>query len=288
MTGNLPSDAPVPEAPRHGPSFDIPLERIVAACPAVVRSVIAVFRFEVRRTKTASRLSIWFILALFPVAITALVRAEGGPPQEEVWGIFLYVLVTQVVCLLGLLLWVASLLQNELEGRTWIYFAVRPGGKWAILVGKYLNGIYWTGSAALLGLSLSVLVGRPDVSEPGRLFGVLCLLIVGACFGYGGMFALIGTMFPKRAMLLAVVYTLIFECLVASIPAVINQATVQHRLFSMLFSTMDWRLTDDATFTTSSQPIWVHLLALFIYTVVTLSAAGFALRWREYVTSEEN
>jgi ABC-type transport system involved in multi-copper enzyme maturation permease subunit len=67
-------------------------------------------------------------------------------------------LIPQVVCLLGLLLWATPNVHSELEGRTWIYLAVRPDGKAMVLLGKYLTAVAWSASACLLALTISVIV----------------------------------------------------------------------------------------------------------------------------------
>ncbi len=97
--------------------------------------ILTVIRFEMRRTRTDARAATWLIMVLFPAGLLALYRLQARtepnfePLDERVLGLVLYGLIPQVVCLLGLLLWVAPMLQAELEGRTWIYLAVRPGGK---------------------------------------------------------------------------------------------------------------------------------------------------------------
>ena len=119
----------------------VPLEQLVAALPQSLRRVIAVLRFEIKRTQTYARMFVWALLALFPVLIMVLFRYEDEPISEKAWGIVLYGMIPQIVCLLGLLLWVAPVVNTEIEGRTWVYVAVRPGGKLALLIGKYLNGV---------------------------------------------------------------------------------------------------------------------------------------------------
>ncbi len=40
----------------------------------------------------------------------------------------MFVLLPQVVTVLGLLLWATPVVHSELEGQTWVYAVVRPGG----------------------------------------------------------------------------------------------------------------------------------------------------------------
>ena len=213
---------------------------------------------------------------------------DFDPPHEQILGIVLYCLIPQVLCLLGLLLWVAPVLQADLEGRTWIYLAVRPGGKFATLIGKHLNGVAWTASAALIGLTIGMLVGKLHVSEPIRLWCVMAGLVCFSCLAYGAVYSVIGALFHRRAMVVSVTYILIFEVVISNLPALINRFTVQHHLFNLLFRWMDWEAPDDVQFLIGAQPAWHHVAALVIYTLVMLTATSLILRWRQYVTSDEN
>ncbi len=260
----------------------------------IVWKTLTVIRFEMRRTRTDARALTWLVMVLFPAGLLSLYRweaettADFQPPPEPILGIVLYGLIPQVVCLLGLLLWVAPVLQAELDGRTWIYLAVRPGGKTATLIGKYLNGIAWTASAALLGLTIGMLAGRLHVSEPFRVWRVIAGLIFFSCFAYGAAYSVIGAIFHRKAMVVSVAYILIFEVVISNLPAVINQFTVQHHLFNLLFHWMAWEVPEDAQLLVGGQPAWQHVTALIVYTLTMLSIATLILRWRQYVTSEES
>jgi len=260
----------------------------------LIGKILTVIRFEMRRTRTDARAATWLLMVLFPLVLLGLYRWKAEiepnfvPPPEQVLGIVLYGLIPQVVCLLGLLLWVAPMLQAELEGRTWIYLAVRPGGKFATLIGKYLNGIAWTASAALLGLTIGMLAGRLHVSQPLRLWCVMAGLVCLSCFAYGAAYAVIGAIFQRRAMVVSVAYILMFEVVISNLPALINRFTVQHHLLNLLFLGMDWEVPDNVRLLVGAQPAWVHLAALVSYTLFMLTAAVLILRWRQYVTSDEN
>ena len=58
--------------------------------------------------------------------------------------------------------------------------------------------------------------------------------------GGGHLFTLIGVVFPKRAMVVGVFYTLAFEVFLAMIPAVVNLLTIQFRLRCLLVRWMNW------------------------------------------------
>jgi len=256
--------------------------------------ILTVILFEMRRTRTDARAATWLVMVMFPTGLLALYRLEAETtqdfraPPEEILGVVLYALIPQVVCLLGLLLWVAPVMQAELEGRTWVYLSVRPGGKFATLIGKYLNGIAWTASAAIFGLTAGMRVAQLPVADPIRLWCVIALLICFSCVAYGAAYSVIGAIFHRRAMVVSVAYILVLEVVISNLPALINRFTVQHHLFNLLFLWMDWEVPNDVELLIGAQPAWQHVAALIAYTLVMLTAASLIVRWRQYVTSDEN
>jgi hypothetical protein len=256
--------------------------------------ILSVVRFEFRRTRTPPRLAVWSVLAFFPVVIMAIVRYYGGPQgpiEEEVklaWGVMFYALVPQVVCLLGLLLWVCPVVHSELEGRTWYYLTSRPDGRIAMLLGKYLNGVAWTATAGWFGATLAVLIAWPSVLDISRLWWTLMMLVGISSFAYGAAYTLISVIFHRRAMMISVAYMLVVEVLMGNMPAIVNQITVHHRMINLLWQNMQWEIPDEIALTLNTTAGWIHLIVLFAYTLLLLIIAIQILRWREYITSDES
>jgi ABC-type transport system involved in multi-copper enzyme maturation permease subunit len=260
--------------------------------------ILSVFRFEWSRALTVPRMAWWVLLAVFPPGIFAVIRfMAGDPPDPILWTILLFVLIPGVVCLMGLLLWATPLLQTELEGKTWTYLAVRPGGKTAMLLGKHLTAVSWTALAGWVALGLSLIVTEPP--EPVRNALVLGTLVLLACLAYGAVFAFIGVILPKRAMVVAVVYTMVVEFLIGFIPAVVNELTVQFRLRALLVKWMGWEQTllrspelgEMRTFlelALGSAPAWQHVVVLLAGSAALLTVSAVVLRLRELVASDED
>ena len=123
----------------------------------------AVFLFEWKTALTVPRMACWAVLALFPVFIVTLIRISPAPdPSRETWAVILFALVPMLISMLGTFLWTTSVVSSELERKSWVYLAVRPNGSTAVLLGKYLAAVTWVISAALLGLTVSVLIAQID------------------------------------------------------------------------------------------------------------------------------
>jgi ABC-type transport system involved in multi-copper enzyme maturation permease subunit len=256
----------------------------------VTGNVAAVFLFEWKRALTLPRMAWWALLAFFPVFITGLIRftAEETLPRE-VWAFFLFALVPMLVSMLGTLLWTTPAIATELERRSWVYLTVRPNGCTAVLIGKYLAAVTWVIPMALVGLSIAVPMAH--TGDGWRLWWTLIRLVCLSCPAYAAIYLLLGTIMPRRAMVLAVAYTLIFELVISFVPAVINKFSVQYRLRALLVRWFEIPISEGrqgAMALIGDEPAWLHVtvLAIVIPTLLVLSVA--ILRRNEYTTSSES
>ncbi len=255
------------------------------------RAIWSVFEFEFRRTLTWRRLLFVAALALFPVGIISLLQHYGERlGHNDFAEIALFILIPEVLCLMGLLLWATPAIHWELEARTWTYLTVRPGGRGSILAGKYLAAVAWTAVCALLSLRIClwVLRGPIDVSRLVVPLAALCLL---SCLVYGAIFILLSVVFLQRAMVAAVAYAALMEVLVVWLPAMINHFSVQYHLRCLLVTWMNRPASQrsplfDSTFL-SPAPAWHHLLILLGSAGILLLAATWILRQRELVRPDE-
>jgi ABC-type transport system involved in multi-copper enzyme maturation permease subunit len=254
-----------------------------------LRVAWVVMGFEWRRTMAWSRLAFFVALASFPGSILWLIRYNGGIIHEftEMWAISLFILVPVIVCLLGLLLWATPVIQAEVEGKTWPYLVVRPAGKGPILLGKYAAAVLWTMLTGWSALSLGMLVLSPR-ADALRGAGVIAVIVVFSCLAYGSLFTLLGTVFLRRGMIVAVAYTAI-EFVLRIIPSAARELTVQYHLQSLLVRWMNWDHRTDrlVSFFFDGSPAWHHAALLAGYAVVLLGAAMGVLRWRELTATTE-
>ncbi len=268
----------------------------------MIGNVGAVFLFEWKRALTLPRMAWWAVLAAFPIFIVGVIRftmpTEPGRafPNDDVkrqfWSGMLYALVPMLVSMLGTLLWATPAISAELERRSWVYLTVRPNGGPAVLLGKYLATVTWVIPPALLGLSIAVPLA--DSGDGWRLWWTMVRLVCLSCPAYGAIYLLLGTLLPRRALVLAVAYTLIFELIVALVPAVINKLTIQYRLRALLVDWCDLALTGSGGRPSGvlaligNDPAWQHVLVLVLLPPVLLLGSFTILRWSEFSSSAES
>ncbi len=259
----------------------------------MIGNVIAVLLFEWKRALTLPRMAWWAVLALFPVFIVGLIRFLAiQNPSRETWAGLLYAMIPMLVSMLGTLLWATPAISTELERRSWVYLALRPNGGTAVLIGKYLAAVTWVIPPALIGLTISVPLA--DSGDGWRIWWTMFRLVCLSCPAYGAIYLLLGTLLPRRALVLAVAYTLIFEFIVRFIPAVINKLTVQFRLQALFVDWCDLANSGPGGRPTGAQPwfgddpTWQHVAILLLLPPILLLIAVAILRWSEFSASAES
>ncbi len=160
--------------------------------------LLAVYKFELKRILTPGRSMWWFLVVAFPVSITLLMQNFVTPPRgasqqdiDTVFTIALYFLGPSIGCMLGALLTAAPSVASELEQHSWIYLATRPNGLFHLVIGKFLVAVTWTGSAAMIGIVLSLPFSR---IAGWWVAGVALLLIAFlSSLGYSALYIMIRT-----------------------------------------------------------------------------------------------
>ena len=239
--------------------------------PSLWHAALGVVRYELSRTLTPVRAVLWLGLMLFPVMLigaTAYLIDERDAEKDYLFLAGLqYVLLPEVVTVLSMILWVAPIVNEELESQSWVYAVVRPNGRQAMLLGKYAVAVLWTGScttsAAVFSSAVAWQLGIQQAAAAGVAVLALCWI---SAIVHGALFLLIGTLFQRRAMVYALIYAVLVEAILGWLPAVINRFTFSFRLRSIL---LDWLNVDLGELINEDVPfLWEaattkHLLVLF-------------------------
>ena len=257
------------------------------------------FTFEVRSSFSVHRLLVAIGLALFPPVMLNVVGriafSRGSSVSGDVGEYMLFILVFLValVCLLMLLLWATPNVHSELEGKTWHFLVVRPGGRIACFLGKYLVAVSVSFATALVSLSGCVLVVERYGGLEDPLYTLVCLAgVYGlACIVYGAIFSLIGTLFIKRAMLVGAGFLIGVEGILAILPAVVSKITMSYHLRETGLAWLGWFVPyDENDYRTqfgAAWPVWMHIVCILLMTIVALIAGMIVITNRQYITSEE-
>jgi len=263
--------------------------------PKWIWGPIGVFKLELYRTLTFGRIMTWFAMALFPPTLIGIASWQigrqssmGAAEMNFGYVVMMFLLIPQVVTVLGLLLWATPIVHSELEAQTWGYAVVRPGARRAVLLGKYCIAVLWAFSSASVAVTLAI--PFTSVLHPFQAWYVLCFLNLVAALSYAALFATIGTLIQKRAMVLAFLYGIFVEAILSTLPATINQLTVSFRLRSMLFQMLDLEINvaaDMARFFDTSATVSFHLFCLGLFTMALLGISLWRVEASQFVWQSE-
>jgi ABC-type transport system involved in multi-copper enzyme maturation permease subunit len=256
--------------------------------PSLWRATLGVVRYEFLRSLAPIRLLIWIALITFPTVLVYVnLKIMNGrvPDMYLTLSLMSFLLLPQAVTVLGMLLYIAPIVNAELESQNWIYYVVRPTARQALLLGRYFVAVLWCGSCtSLSSLAISIIAGAMGVVEVHTILLIMLLLCWLSAAAYGALFMTIGVFFQHRAMVYALVYGLLVEAAMGWIPAVINLLTVSYRLRSLLFSGLGSRARDSiiqSEIPWDDNP-WKHIAMILLFTGVLLGAALYRVQRSNY------
>jgi ABC-type transport system involved in multi-copper enzyme maturation permease subunit len=257
---------------------------------SILRAAKATALFELARSLTPGRFASSLVLGLFPPCMLGLIMLASRMTAEVEVVIMITVFL---VILLSLLLWASPVVYAELEGRTWIYLASRPKGRYSTVLGKYVIAVYWSFAISWGSMTVCLLINEYFAHKPNETFrawAIFSFLIALACPTYAAIFVFLGALFHRRAMVFCAGYILLSEIVLANVPAVVSRFTVRFHLLGLaidLFDRKQWMPDPAMRAIFNRQPMWMDITCLMLFMVVFLAATMWALRTREYLTADE-
>ncbi len=250
----------------------------------MLSSSLAIFRYEFKKSFSLGPTFLWLCVIAFPTLLQLLIDQVGSGIPAEFSGVLLVGTIPGAVCLLTILSTMSPYLNAELEGNTWPYIAVRPFGRTAMMLGKYLVSVTRSIMAGFLAIALVfpstslneinrdvplpiTMVASQSAAEtnqaewteengtdaatieiehddPYPLWLALAILVVLSSLCYSTLFCLLGTIMYKKPMILSIIYTLVVEGVISMLPAVVNAFTINFYLRSIFLRLMGGELSE--------------------------------------------
>jgi ABC-type transport system involved in multi-copper enzyme maturation permease subunit len=209
----------------------------------------------------------------------------AGPPPRTLYAIFLFLVYPQVMCLLLSLLYGTGVLGHELDNKTLPYLFTRPLRRWQFVLGKYLGIV----AALAIPTSASLAAAWAILTRFNHadVLGGVLLGTLGALLAYNAVFILLGFITPRRAMIAALLYGILFELVLSFVPALINQITVTYYLRSLVAGAIGLELPREVARSLGEASVALSWVALTVIIAVTLSAASLMAARREYVVKDD-
>ena len=258
-----------------------------------LRQALAIFRLELKKNLWGKRPILIYLLALFPVFLTAMMavvfredmRAEFNE-ANQIYAFIYNGLVLRTVIFFGCAWMFMNLFRGEVVDRSLHYYFLSPVRREVLVVGKYLSGLV---AAVILFLMTTIgsvfffyLGGYPTSTQflfNGPGFGQIMAYIgitVLACVGYGAVFLVIGLFFRNPIVPAVVVY--LWESVNFLLPPILKKISVIHYLQSLAPVPLS-----EGPFAVMAEPTpaWLAIPGLIIFTIAVLVLASFRIRRME-------
>jgi len=207
----------------------------------MIDGLAAVFVLELKQLLRGRKILVLSLLLLGVGVLGFVVRYFGKLPEDRLWPV-VYVLIMSFVFLQTLvlmvpLLFMTSILRDEIEEGTLVYLFTRPVPKSLVLAAKFLAAFLLAGTALFVGMTLFH-IGFTLPGEAGavdfpwaRTWGRFVFSALMGLFTYGAIFAFVGLV-SKRPLIWGIAYGFLAEFILTNIPAFIKKITVMYYLRS--------------------------------------------------------
>ncbi len=185
------------------------------------------------------------LFALVPILFAGIYLLDDSVATrtEYLNALFLQIVAPTVLPIATLIL-ATTAIGNEIEDRTMIYLVLKPIRRLRIILEKYL-AVVLTGTLVLGAGSLvaaALVLGGDTTGHPRSIIALLVATLVGVA-GYGGLFMAVSLLIP-RALLVGIMYTVIWESLFARFIPGIRLVSVRHYTQSVYYRIADTREVD--------------------------------------------
>lgn len=216
------------------------------------------------------------LVALFAatsILFAGIFRLNSGSENapDFLIGLFINILAPTVVPLATLML-ATNALGNEIADRTLVYLFLKPVARGRLVVEKFLASVLVTALAFGIGLVATWAVASGGENS-GRVLGAMLAGTLAGVVAYGALFLLVSLAVP-RALLVGIIYVLIWESALARFIPGIKLLSVRHFSQSIFVRVLgDPTVTLDRALQLSSATI-----TLVVLIAATLALATIRLR----------
>lgn len=239
------------------------------------------FWLSVRRDVLSRKTLLFALLFALPAVLAGLVRYYAPEPLtiSRLSGVehaFVFVMIPQALLPLAALLYSTGMIQDEIEQQTLTYLLVRPMARWAVYGAKLAATVALAAALCVLftGATYAVLYARLDGFGPKLVDGgKMCVLFTLSLAVYCALFGVM-SLVARRAMMLGIVYIVLFEGVFANVDFVVRRLTVIYYSRVLLLRWIDPPTASSWRIDLLSAPESATCLSVLLGSCMLLAAAG--------------
>jgi ABC-2 type transport system permease protein len=192
----------------------------------------------------------WLVMALLfslPVGLTILIRATAhNVPSMVVEMVIAFMLIPHALLPIVALTYASGIIRDEQEEQTLTYLLIRPIPRWAIYTVKLLATLTTTVVLTSVFTALTFVAIYAGSDKPFDEVALRCLKTIAmhdlAVITYCCLFGLI-SLLTNWTLIVGIVYTVIFEGLIANLDFGIRLMTVIYYCRAIAYQSMQFKVT---------------------------------------------
>ena len=236
---------------------------------------LPIFWLTLRQFASGRATRVVAMFAATPVlfALVYLLNSNNTTPNAFLGGIFDQFMAPTVIPLATLILATATL-GNELSDRTIVYLVIKPVSTARIVLEKFSGTFLVTSATLVAGVLITWLVTVPGPGMPtaGALGAMFVASLVGVS-AYGALFLFVSLVIP-RALLVGVIYILMWESLLARFIPGIRVLSIRHFVQSIFVHI----LRDSSVTIKQPSGLATSIIVMAFVVGISLTLASFRLR----------
>jgi ABC-2 type transport system permease protein len=251
--------------------------------------VNGLFALTLRQMLGGKKILLLAVFLSMPILLLGVVLLAKGfsddeKTEEVAFGVFLYVLYPQGLCILASLIYGASLLAGEIEDKTLVYLFTRAQPRWKILLGKYVATAVVLGCMTAGSMSVCfLLAGSPAGAQ---LWYALMLTVFAGCFAYTALFALLGLALPRRAITIGLIYAVVVEFVLSLVPALIHEVSASYYLRSLAYHVADVDVPPEVLAIMGGASATTATVGVLVIPVIALALSAALIHMKEWPLTE--
>jgi ABC-2 type transport system permease protein len=273
---------------------DRPAEPTKTKNRSLLKAAATLFVLSFKQFVFSRRTSFILLLAGLPVLLAlpwlyvryALAETMNG---YSIFSVVMVKLILSYFTIIVTFLYGNMAIAGEINDGTLFYILTRPVPKSVVVLAKYLSLVCSTIAVLLPPLILSYLLYTlPDGMEATlkhlKTVGLDAEILVLAALAYGAVFIFLGTAL-KKALVVGILYAVLWETLIPFIPFFLRKLTIAHYLHSISPHISERNALIELFGMSTSYGYSV--LSLLIISAVFLCLTIWVFRRKEYLPSEQ-
>lgn len=240
------------------------------------RRPLPVAELTLRQFLGGKALRVVALLSMIPVAfgVIHLIRPELERPVTFLGEVVFLELMIPTLLPLTILVLASGALGHEVEDRTLHYLTLKPISRLRIVLEKLLVSVLISGALLVVGVVLTyVVVMKGELGEHADVLWAMVAATLVATIAYSAIFLLV-SLLVARPLLVALVYTLLWESLVGRFVPGLRYVSIRHFVSSVFVDIAD----KPQLAVSNATPLGAAIATLAVASVVALALATLRLR----------